>query len=74
MRKTFNFQVVLVAQDAYDGLYQAQDRADEDYEPRALVRAPAQRHKQSQLQQEGPKQPPVQTIRNYNKVKLTIKI
>nr|XP_026486442.1 E1A-binding protein p400-like [Vanessa tameamea] len=63
-------QVVLVSQDAYDGLYQAQDRADEEYEPRAVHRSSApSRLKQQQSQlQEGPKQPPVQTIRNYNKV------
>ncbi|CAH0750527.1 unnamed protein product [Diatraea saccharalis] len=59
-------QVVLVPADAYDTLYRATDRLDDEYEPRALQRAPA-RTKQSQIQ-EGPKQPPVQTIRNYNKV------
>lgn len=59
------FQVVLVSPDAYD-LYQAQDRVDEEYEPRAVHRAPP-RLKQNQIQ-ESPKQPPVQTIRNYNKV------
>ncbi|XP_047507028.1 proteoglycan 4-like [Pieris napi] len=58
-------RVVLVSPDAYD-LYQAQDRVDEEYEPRAVHRAP-QRLKQNQIQ-ESPKQPPVQTIRNYNKV------
>ncbi|XP_072938618.1 uncharacterized protein [Epargyreus clarus] len=59
-------QVVLVSQDAYNALYQAQDRLDQDYEPRAVHRQPA-RLKQQPLQ-EAPKQPPVQTIRNYNKV------
>ncbi|CAH2108679.1 unnamed protein product [Euphydryas editha] len=62
-------QVVLVSPDAYEGLYQAQERADEEYEPRAIHRssAPSRLKQQSPLQ-EGPKQPPVQTIRNYNKV------
>ncbi|KAJ8730503.1 hypothetical protein PYW08_001916 [Mythimna loreyi] len=60
-------QVVLVAADSYDGLYRASDRLDEEYEPRALQRQPA-RPRQQQQAQEGPKQPPVQTIRNYNKV------
>ncbi|XP_026732893.1 probable basic-leucine zipper transcription factor R [Trichoplusia ni] len=60
-------QVVLVAADSYDGLYRASDRLDDEYEPRALQRQPS-RLKQQQPIQEGPKQPPVQTIRNYNKV------
>lgn len=62
-------QVVLVQADGYDDLYRASDRIDEEYEPRVPQRAPP-RHKQHQqpLQPEGPKQPPVQTIRNYNKV------
>ncbi|XP_032515375.2 putative uncharacterized protein DDB_G0271606 [Danaus plexippus] len=60
-------QLVLVSQDAYDNLYQAQNRADEEYEPRAVHRGPA-RIKSSQPLQEAQKQPPVQTIRNYNKV------
>ncbi|XP_028167132.1 histone-lysine N-methyltransferase 2B-like, partial [Ostrinia furnacalis] len=58
-------QVVLVPADAYDALYRAQDRLDDEYEPRAIQRP--SRLKQQQIQ-EGPKQPPVQTIRNYNKV------
>ncbi|XP_045768242.1 proteoglycan 4-like [Maniola jurtina] len=61
-------QVVLVAPDAYGGIYQAQDRADEEYQPRAIHRTPQPRLKQHQPAPEGPKQPPVQTIRNYNKV------
>ncbi|XP_038215107.1 MAP7 domain-containing protein 1-like isoform X1 [Zerene cesonia] len=59
-------RVVLVSPDAYDSLYQAQDRIDEEYEPRAVHR-PQPRLKQNPVQ-DGPKQPPVQTIRNYNKV------
>lgn len=66
------FQVVLVSQDAYDALYHAQDRLDDEYEPRALSRAPS-RLKQPQLH-EAPKQPPVQTIRNYNKVGLKYRV
>lgn len=61
--------MVLVAPDAYDNIYRAQERNDEEYQPRAIHRAPQPRLKQ-QAAQEGPKQPPVQTIRNYNKVKL----
>ncbi|CAB3238805.1 unnamed protein product [Arctia plantaginis] len=68
-------QVILVA-DQYDRLYRADDRLDDDYEPRALQRQSApsrfkpqqQQQQQQQQAQEGPKQPPVQTIRNYNKV------
>ncbi|KAG6451954.1 hypothetical protein O3G_MSEX007395 [Manduca sexta] len=60
-------QVVLVSADAYDALYRQNDRLD-DYEPRALQRAPARQKLQPQPAPEGPKQPPVQTIRNYNKV------
>lgn len=63
---TKRFQVVLVAADSYDGLYRASDRLDDEYEPRTLQRQPP-RLKQQQVQ-ESPKQPPVQTIRNYNKV------
>ncbi|KAI5633871.1 insect cuticle protein domain-containing protein [Phthorimaea operculella] len=60
--------VVLVSQEAYDALYRAQDRQDEEYHPRPVARpAPAPRLKSSRIE-EGPKQPPVQTIRNYNKV------
>ncbi|XP_052755023.1 ataxin-2 homolog isoform X1 [Galleria mellonella] len=59
-------QVVLVPADAYDSLYRANDRLDEEYEPRAVQRAPS-RLKQ-QPAHESNKQPPVQTIRNYNKV------
>ncbi|XP_023949751.1 uncharacterized protein LOC112054278 isoform X2 [Bicyclus anynana] len=61
-------QVVLVSPDAYEGLYQAQERADEEYQPRAAHRAPQPQPRLKQQPQEGPKQPPVQTIRNYNKV------
>ncbi|XP_013181407.1 PREDICTED: ataxin-2 homolog isoform X1 [Papilio xuthus] len=63
--------VVLVQADNYDDLYRASDRIDEEYEPRAPQRSPPrykQQQQQQQLQSEGPKQPPVQTIRNYNKV------
>ncbi|RVE50576.1 hypothetical protein evm_004803 [Chilo suppressalis] len=59
-------QVVLVPADEYDALYRATDRLDDEYEPRSIQRQPS-RTKQAQIQ-EGPKQPPVQTIRNYNKV------
>ncbi|VVD03327.1 unnamed protein product [Leptidea sinapis] len=58
--------VVLVSPEAYESLYQAQDRNDEEYETRPVQR-PQPRAKQTQTH-EGPKQPPVQTIRNYNKV------
>lgn len=61
-------QVVLVAADSYDGLYRAADRLDDEYEPRALPRHQPRLKQQQQQVQEGPKQPPVQTIRNYNKV------
>ncbi|XP_073948941.1 uncharacterized protein isoform X2 [Choristoneura fumiferana] len=57
-------QVVLVSADEYDALYRADERRDE-YEPRGVPRAPARTKAPAQ---EGPKQPPVQTIRNYNKV------
>lgn len=57
-------QVVIVPDDAYSNLYR---QNDEEYEQRPLQRAPI-RPKQRQETQEGPKQPPVQTIRNYNKV------
>ncbi|KAL4710622.1 hypothetical protein ACJJTC_003258 [Scirpophaga incertulas] len=57
-------QVVLVPAAAYDTLYRADERLDDDYEPRAVHRSPP-RAKQVH---EGSKQPPVQTIRNYNKV------
>ncbi|XP_041984330.1 protein PRRC2A-like [Aricia agestis] len=59
-------QVVLVSPEQYEGLYRAQDRLDEEYEPRAIAaqRAPVRKN---QIH-ETPKQPPVQTIRNYNKV------
>ncbi|XP_045495160.1 MAP7 domain-containing protein 1-like [Colias croceus] len=57
-------RVVLVSPEQYDSLYPAQDRIDEEYEPRA--HRPQPRLKQPQ--QDAPKQPPVQTIRNYNKV------
>ncbi|GBP86042.1 hypothetical protein EVAR_68520_1 [Eumeta japonica] len=57
-------QVVLVSADEYDALYRANDRLDEsEYEPRGAARgrpAPAP-------PKESAKQPPVQTIRNYNK-------
>jgi hypothetical protein len=65
-RSSNHSQVVLVPADAYDALYRASDRLDDEYEPRSLQRGPS-RPKQQQVQ-EGPKQPPVQTIRNYNKV------
>ncbi|XP_075974328.1 uncharacterized protein LOC142975400 [Anticarsia gemmatalis] len=61
-------QVVLVSADNYEGLYRASDRLDEEYEPRAIQRPQSRLKQQQQVQQEGPKQPPVQTIRNYNKV------
>lgn len=65
-------QVVLVGADQYNGLYRASERLDGEYETRPLQRAPARLKQQQQQQQqpvqEGPKQPPVQTIRNYNKV------
>ncbi|KAJ0175861.1 hypothetical protein K1T71_009020 [Dendrolimus kikuchii] len=60
-------QLVIVPAGGYDGLYASNDRLDDEYQPRGVQRAPA-RPKQRQEVQEGPKQPPVQTIRNYNKV------
>ncbi|CAG4999209.1 unnamed protein product [Parnassius apollo] len=59
---------VLVQGDSYDDLYRAADRIDEDYEPQAIQRAPLRYKQQQSQQQEGPKQPPVQTIRNFNRV------
>ncbi|XP_049868373.1 uncharacterized protein LOC126368422 [Pectinophora gossypiella] len=59
-------QVVLVSADTYDALYRAQDRQDDEYEPRAISRPQPQPRLKQRV--EEPKQPPVQTIRNYNKV------
>ncbi|CAG9129042.1 unnamed protein product [Plutella xylostella] len=57
-------QVVLVSADDYNALYRSTDRLDDEYEPRARQPLPGRTLKH----QEAPKQPPVQTIRNYNKV------
>ncbi|XP_053612792.1 uncharacterized protein LOC128676618 [Plodia interpunctella] len=56
-------QVVLVPADAYDSLYRASDRQDDEYEPRPRTQA-----RLKPALHESNKQPPVQTIRNYNKV------
>lgn len=62
-------QVVLVSADTYDALYRATDRLDdEEYEPRIPVQRANAIPSRSLKQHEAPKQPPVQTIRNYNKV------
>lgn len=58
----------LVPADQYDSIYRQNDRQDEEYEQRPVQRLPSRQKLQPQPQQEGPKQPPVQTIRNYNKV------
>ncbi|XP_063530472.1 uncharacterized protein LOC134741570 [Cydia strobilella] len=62
-QRASNDQVVLVSADEYNALYRADDRLDQ-YEPREAPRGPARLKTQPQ----EPKQPPVQTIRNYNKV------